>query len=593
MDFKSPFLCTLFVLEGQLVEVYPENSPFSDISLAQESEVYELNHQKIMSQFGRLELSQLPFVQQPSPLNGNADFVQIRGTNAFSRTLLMQNGVPVNFQNGLGGASLLLTPESTSELRVVRGPDAVLFGPNAMGGSINFVTDSKPKDALLAQVGSFQEMAFGAITHRPLGAGYVNVSALHETIKGDYTFHTESGEKERRDNNDTKTTRLHTWGATPLGKGLLEHKLVYANQTGSYPGPVGGNYGDKNYEAYLGSFDYRQAVSAENALLLRATYMGADYGTRGEGADSFSFSRNDRYTGRAQLETSFREDLQTALLIEANQSVYESIDTYTLTQVDIGGVLIYKPLEKLQLTPGVRYLAEYDRALSTIQASWEDDTKLWLSLSEGYRPPSVTDLYLENDFYKGNRDLKPETSRQVEFGVKREFGNRVKGFGWGADTKLSYYHIYYRNLISTIQEGFMFTPINLGEAESFGVEFSQRLRYKITELNFTVSQTENRELSSGNDIPLSPNTTYSFHVNQLWGPLSFNLRSKTWSSYLPRGSTERENGWTTYDFFITTFAFSHGEYLLGVDNIFEEERTMISGYPEPERRYYFRARYFL
>ena len=77
---------------------------------------------------------------------GSAGTVNIRGVGQGNKVLFMINGLP-NWA-GIYGHSLADTYTTTEvdHLEVVRGPSSLLYGSNAMGGSVNIITRDQDRN---------------------------------------------------------------------------------------------------------------------------------------------------------------------------------------------------------------------------------------------------------------------------------------------------------------------------------------------------------------------------------------------------------------------------------------------------------------
>lgn len=95
--------------------------------------------------------------------------LSLRGIPRTPRTLVMLDGQPLN--NALsGGVNVAGIPfDSIARVEVVRGPYSALYGGNAMGGVVNFISASPDDEALRLRVGigtDFQRSAALAYRHR-------------------------------------------------------------------------------------------------------------------------------------------------------------------------------------------------------------------------------------------------------------------------------------------------------------------------------------------------------------------------------------------------------------------------------------------
>lgn len=86
-------------------------------------------------------------------LISNQTVISLRGMgNNGGRTLIMMDGVPIN-KSSTGSANLnRYAPENLERIEVIKGPGSSLYGGNAMGGIVNFIT-RKPTDPLEGTAG--------------------------------------------------------------------------------------------------------------------------------------------------------------------------------------------------------------------------------------------------------------------------------------------------------------------------------------------------------------------------------------------------------------------------------------------------------
>lgn len=95
------------------------------------------------------------------PGSGQA-VISLRGIPRTPRTLVMLDGQPLN--NALsGGVNVAGIPlESVEHVEIVRGPYSALYGGNAMGGAVNFITAGPEKPLAELRVGAGSQSTYGA-----------------------------------------------------------------------------------------------------------------------------------------------------------------------------------------------------------------------------------------------------------------------------------------------------------------------------------------------------------------------------------------------------------------------------------------------
>ena len=101
--------------------------------------------------------------------------VSIRGESAY-RTLVMVDGQRITDQKTKSGAPLLINPFFIDQVEVVKGPAAVLYGSDAMGGAVNVITKKPSEDKFSTQVGLLYNGSDNAFSE------YLNLSGTIENF---------------------------------------------------------------------------------------------------------------------------------------------------------------------------------------------------------------------------------------------------------------------------------------------------------------------------------------------------------------------------------------------------------------------------
>ncbi len=132
------------------------------------------------------------------------------------------------------------------------------------------------------------------------------------------------------------------------------------------------------------------------------------------------------------------------------------------------------------------------------------------SVGTAFKAPTVNDLYWPYQFYAGfpptwpdseyfgNPDLLPETSKTIDIGV----GWRSKAI----DVQVNVFHTEVNNLISWQSNTIMIlgnpvnqtTPVNIGEVNINGAEFTLFMPTRIFDLSIDLAHTEAKDSSTGN-----------------------------------------------------------------------------------------------
>lgn len=149
--------------------------------------------------------------------------VIIRGESP-SHVLMLVDGQEVSYQrSGHGsGAGLLIDPDSIERIEVIKGPHSVLYGSQAIGGVINFITKkgSANQVPFAAHLKSSYDTAASGFNQ--IASAYGNIDNFNYRISGNYTDYGDKRTPEGRlKNSDFANKGLSSW----FGYNLEQHKL--------------------------------------------------------------------------------------------------------------------------------------------------------------------------------------------------------------------------------------------------------------------------------------------------------------------------------------------------------------------------------
>ncbi|AHI06185.1 TonB-dependent receptor [Bdellovibrio bacteriovorus W] len=156
-------------------------------------------------------------------------------------------------------------------------------------------------------------------------------------------------------------------------------------------------------------------------------------------------------------------------------------------------------------------------------------TALRLSGGQAFRAPSIYDLYRtwttsSGTTYKGNPNLKPESSFSWEVGV-------TQGLSKDSVLKLTYFENYIVDMIYSTTSGTVREKLNAGKGQSKGIEFETEYTlspWVSANFNYTYTSTEIVENSA---VPLSVGKKFPWvPEHMLNSGLDFKL--KDWGAYL-------------------------------------------------------------
>jgi vitamin B12 transporter len=351
----------------------------------------------------------------------------IRGTNS-DHAIVMVDGVRIN-PGTIGGAPFdNLAPELFDHVEVVKGPRSALYGTDAIGGVINFITQRGGPDGLDALVGygryaTRQEALSGHYASGELTAGFA-ASALDTA--GFPTFDTDWRDRGYRNRSATAhvSTELdgvqlgaHYWRAA--GSSEYSNPLYDANfnVTGYMPA-------DESFLNSSTAFDAGGDLSA--AWHTKATLSHITDDLRQRQAPDFDYTsrtsldwQNDLKLGPQALTFGVMQSHErtTASLFGTGYDVSTHAATYYVEdQLDVGRNRLVLALAHNQNSiygHHNTWNAEYGIRVA-------DATRLTIGAGTAFRAPSSTDRF----GYGGNPNLRPERSRNLELGLKSRIAER-------------------------------------------------------------------------------------------------------------------------------------------------------------------------
>jgi iron complex outermembrane receptor protein len=350
--------------------------------------------------------------------DGTQADLSIRGSS-FDQVLVLVNGVRMNdAQTGHHSMDLPLPFESVSQVEVLHGSGATLYGSDAVGGTINFVT-RKPESAelrVMGGVGDFGWNRYSATSGFRLGRWSQQTSVARDFSTGfrpgrDFRNIAVSSES-FLDHSFGSTTLMFAYNDRPFGANgyycacdsweKTGTKFVSASQTiGRNPDGLQHrfNFAFRQHNDHFILFRYRPEVSQNRHEV--DTYQ-ANYALSG------AINDRARWTGGGSFLSEG---------IDSNVAGQRSRE-----RAAVFFVLNLRPAERLTVSVGLR---------EEVWRKWRGETSpsfsagYWLGagfkvrgqVGHAFRMPTYTDLYHRDPFNVGNPGLVPESAWNYEGGV--------------------------------------------------------------------------------------------------------------------------------------------------------------------------------
>lgn len=509
----------------------PESEIGSSITVITEEEIRKTQKASVLEVLRGVPA--LDVVRAGGP--GKFTSVFLRGAKS-EHTLVLIDGVEMNDPSSAGRGFDFgnLTVENIERIEVVRGPQSVLYGSDAIGGVVNILTKrgKGPPSGFLSAEGGYSGTFLGK-TGIGGGTGTVNYSLGVSRLVTDGISAASkkdgNGEKDGY-KNTTISTRL---GIAPAGNFDADLILRYVDADSDLDNAGGAGGDDPNNKLETKQLSLRaQSRLAlfddlwEQKLGFSLSDQSQDYGN-GTDAGHPSDLERSTYDGQTvkfdwqhnlHLHKSNTLTLGVETEKEKASSTYYSESVYGPYSGDFPektarttGYYLQDRIRVLDAwftTLGVR-LDDHDRfgTKTTWRAATsflfrETSTRIKGSIGTGFKAPSLYQLY---SIY-GDIDLEPEKSTGWDAGMEQTLlGGRLT---FGA----TYFSNDFENLIDF--DSATSTYGNVGKAESKGVELtlSARPTDDIT-LNVSYTRTDTEDKATGEELLRRPKDKASADVN--------------------------------------------------------------------------------
>lgn|GEM_PF-146530 len=377
-------------------------------------------------------------LRERGPDGTQAD-LSIRGSS-FDQVQVLINGVRVSdAQTGHHSLDLPLPYESVEQVEVLHGGGATLYGSDAIGGAVNFVT-RQPETSELRLMAGGGEHGW----HRQAATGAVRQGLWTQTFAfaRDMSSGFAPGRDFRNTAFSTETFLDHSVGSTDILVAVNERpfgangfygpwdsfettgtKMISATQTF-------GRDADKGVHRL--NFAFRR--HDDDFILCRS---GCVFGGRQFApSDNQNIHQLDTYQGNYSYQKRFNRQVQVS---GGLQFLSEGIDSNvagqrTRARGSAFGVLDLRPTDRWTVSVGLReevwrkWSAQTSPTIATgyrLGAGF----KIRGQVNRAFRIPTYTDLYHRDPGNVGNSALLPETAWNYEAGADwySPFGTRISG----------------------------------------------------------------------------------------------------------------------------------------------------------------------
>jgi iron complex outermembrane receptor protein len=360
---------------------------------------------------------------QERGVNGTQADVAMRG-GTFEQTLILVDGFRMNdLQTGHHNMDLPFPVDSLSDVEVLHGAGSALYGSDAVGGAINFITQPPPVTELRVRgaIGNFgvnQESGVASLVTRRL-TEQVNFAR-------DYS----SGFTTDRDYRDLALTSL-----TDFSTALGNSEIIVAHNDR----PFGANLFYGPYDSWEHTNTYFVGAKQD---LGKSTQISFAYRHH---RDRFVLFRESPsiYENRHSLD-SFQAAIRRRQGISNNTHIFYGVEGYddsihstNLGDHSRGRAAAYVALDARAWNRLSFNIAAREEVYRSVQGQFSPSFSAgyWLNshfkvrgnISHAFRVPTLTDLYYHDPTSLGNPNLRPERAWDFEGGLEWNAPHRLHG----------------------------------------------------------------------------------------------------------------------------------------------------------------------
>jgi len=504
-----------------------EENPASALTIITQEEIQQKQHMQVKD----ILREQLGLnVVTPGRL-GAPSSVFMRGANSAS-TLVLIDGVQVK-SNTTGSFDLQhLQMDNIERIEILRGPQSVLWGADAVGGVINIVTKrgkGKPTHSLTFEGGSFATFKETLSSSGGFNSLDYAFTASRTDSDGFSAFNKDRGATEKDGYANTTVSARVGHNFWNDARAELITRYTYAkNDFDGFASDIAGSFSTS--ETFYFAIPFQKSITNwwDAKINLNFNYDNLD-------SIDLSFANavitSRTYTVDFQNNISFNDNFSTIFGFEYQITNGENTSAASI----FGDPAFFFEFENksqgyylqtnatffdsLYLTAGFRqdFNTRFDDKLTyKFEGAYKIktkpvDIKIRGAYSTGFRVPSINQLIFPNF---GNINIRPEESENREVGI--EFSMLAGRLSFGAN----YFNVNYTDLIEPVIISFVpfvLQAQNVGSASSEGVE--SFIKWKILDnLNATVSHTWNNAVDdrTGSTLGRRPKNIFSASLHYNW-----------------------------------------------------------------------------
>lgn len=532
-------------------------------------------------------------------------------------TLILLNGFKLNSnQNNLTDLNTI-TKDNIEQVEVLNNGYSSVYGPEAIGGVINIITKNKPAKNFLinlqGEVGSFNQRKIFTSLQKSFNNLTLIFNYSSEASKNNYSYYFNNGVEKiqkKRDNSEYDNTNFslnlnYKYGAYSR----LNLYSSFSNLSRRLPGieagsePANAEQQDESWNNILSfesniseNFSLKSQLNFQNNLSRYEDFVLVE-----------SYYKNLVAANSTQLDF-IKKNIMLTAGFDLSLSKLMSNETYNDIKRIQPGIFLVSQIDlndNIIIYPSARYdhISDINRDVVSgkvgLNMKLFKDRKINFKASAGnnFAAPTFNELYWKDI---GNKNLRPEKSFNFDAGIISEFDILTKGI-----IEITYTYIDAKDkIVWSPDSRNIWSPKNIGKSGShvFSMEASIKKKFSPEFLaDFSAGYSYTKSLKKSKDYETDPTFEKQiFYIPENLLKLNFSLQYRKaglnlFYNFTGKRFTDMENknylpavnvfeGNVYQKFYLKRLSV---QAKLEVNNIFNEDYQMVSGYPMPLRNYKF------
>lgn len=523
--------------------------------------------------------------------------LSMRGSQSASRVLALYDGIPVNLDDGFGPVFNLIATEISDSVELFQGPMSVHHGSHALGGAMQFHPREFKRPLVQIEQGSLDQTS--GLLVIPWAKN--QISLFREDRKGTFNYTDASGENKTRAQQPATLNRATFRSQQNFQDLSLYENAIYSEENKIFPGSVQMPYRiEMMTNSFLGALSGISHLQDNLDLRAQLSYLQNRVATLDEQNNPYG-STAQQWHSTLGLQTTLGSQIQLEIFSDFSTDLFhpkQPVDQEFTSQHFEPGVTVDLPVtEEWLLQTGVRFISEYQQWVSSSAFQNKNSERTyWLSLQQGFRRPAMSDLWQQYAYFKGNPDLKPESSNQGEFGVQFNLNRDAASATTNPKhLRLVLFYTQYDNLI-TIEpiSPILMTKTNHHSAYSYGAETSLGIPIDAWSLTGSLRVMGTRDVTRNSAIPFSPEQQIAINLSRRYRLFEIAMNNTYWGTFYDidfnaANALRPMRPWLTTDLLANFDLSDAWSFKVTVKNVFDIPRELTLGYPEPQRQFFVAA----